>query len=137
VPDDARVMEEEIFGPLLPVLPYSSLSEAVNAINGRPNPLALYHFGTSDEHVEYVLGRTTAGGTCVNDVLVHYLNPNLPFGGAGHSGVGRAHGERGFREHSNERGVLRRRFGSSFMSWIYPPYDATAKRLIDTMTRWL
>lgn len=137
VPEGARVLEEEIFGPLLPVLPFDTLDEAVSAINARPNPLALYHFSESDGNVEYVLDRTTAGGTCVNDVLLHYLNPGLPFGGAGHSGVGRAHGFRGFQELSNERGVLRRSYGSSLMSWIYPPYDATARRLIDTMTRWL
>lgn len=137
VPEGARVMEEEIFGPVLPVLPFSTLAGAVDRINDKPNPLALYVFSERTANTEYVLERTTAGGTCVNDVLLHYLNPDLPFGGAGPSGMGRAHGFRGFKELSNERGVLERRFGSSLMSWIYPPYDATARRLINTMTEWL
>ena len=137
VPEEARVMQEEIFGPVLPILPFSTLAGAVDRMNEKPNPLALYVFSERDANIEYVLARTTAGGTCVNDALLHYLNPDLPFGGAGHSGVGRAHGFRGFQEHSNERGVLKRRYGSSLMSWVYPPYDATAGRLIDAMTRWL
>jgi aldehyde dehydrogenase (NAD+) len=137
VPEDARAMQEEIFGPVLPVLPFSTLAGAVDRVNDRPNPLALYVFSERDANTEYVLERTTAGGSCVNEVLLHYLNPDLPFGGAGPSGIGRAHGFRGFKEHSNERGVLRRRFGSSLMSWVYPPYDATARRLIGTMTEWL
>ena len=137
VPQGARVMEEEIFGPVLPVIPFSTLAGAVDRINDKPHPLALYVFSERDANAEYVIERTTAGGTCVNDALVHYLNPELPFGGAGESGQGRAHGERGFRELSNERAVLHRRFGSGAMEWFYPPYDDTARRLIDTALRWL
>jgi aldehyde dehydrogenase (NAD+) len=137
VPEEARLQREEIFGPVLPILPFSTLAGAVDAVGERPPPLALYVFSERSANTEYVLERTTAGGTCVGDTLVHYLNPELPFGGAGHSGIGRAHGFRGFKEHSNERGVLHRRFGSSLMSWVYPPYDGTARRLIGTMTEWL
>jgi aldehyde dehydrogenase (NAD+) len=137
VPDGARVMEEEIFGPVLPVVSFSTLAGAVDRINGKPNPLALYVFSEREANAEYVIERTTAGGTCVNDALLHYLNPELPFGGVGESGQGRAHGERGFRELSNERAVLHRRFGSGAMEWLYPPYGDTVRRLLDTALRWL
>ena len=104
-PDDP-VMQEEIFGPLLPLIPFDRLDEAIAVINSREKPLALYYFGRQKGARE-VLGRTTSGGACVNDVLVHLGNPHLPFGGVGRSGMGRYHGRRSFLTFSNERSVVR------------------------------
>ncbi len=137
VPADADALNEEIFGPLLPIASFETLDAAVEVINSKPNPLALYVFSGEEENVERVLRRTTAGGSCVNDVLVHYLNPSLPFGGAGHSGIGRAHGHSGFKAFSNERAVVHRTFGSSALRVLYPPYGSTARRLISGLLRWL
>ena len=104
-PDDP-VMQEEIFGPLLPLIPFDRLDEAIAVINSREKPLALYYFGRQKGARE-ALGRTTSGGACVNDVLVHLGNPHLPFGGVGRSGMGRYHGRRSFLTFSNERSVVR------------------------------
>ncbi len=136
VPLDARIMQEEIFGPLLPVLSYSSLNEAVDVINDRPTPLSLYVFTDRDATVDTLLARTTAGSTCVNEGFLHFINPNLPFGGMGDSGIGRGHGERSFREFSNERSVLRRTYGSDFLKPLYPPYDRLTSRVTDWVLRY-
>jgi aldehyde dehydrogenase (NAD+) len=137
VPDAADVMCDEIFGPLLPVLPFRGLDTVIDAINARPNPLALYLFTQSDAVEDAVRTQTTAGGTCVNDVLLHYMNPHLPFGGAGHSGMGAAHGAYAFREFSHTRSVLKRSYGASLLESVYPPYGALAKRAVDWVWKWL
>jgi len=131
VSGDMSLMQEEIFGPLLPIVPYRTLDEALAVINERPNPLALYLFTESERTEDRVLHETTAGGTAVNDVLLHYMNPHLPFGGAGHSGIGDGHGVYAFREFSRRRSVLRRSLGSSLMRQVYPPYTGLTKRLVD------
>ena len=135
VPRDTDIMEKEIFGPLLPVLRFQTLDEAVDDVNSRPNPLAAYLFSADKQAAEHVLEHTTAGGTCVNDVLVHYMNPHLPFGGAGHSGIGKGHGVYAFREFSNERSVLRRTAASKLMRPMYPPYGRGTHTLVDWVMR--
>jgi aldehyde dehydrogenase (NAD+) len=135
VPLDADIMQDEIFGPLLPVIPYQSLDEAVRIINDRPSSLSLYVFSERETTVDALLSRTTAGSTCVNEGLLHFVNPNLPFGGAGESGIGRGHGRRSFREFSNERSVLRRSRGSDLLRPLYPPYDRLTTRLADWVLR--
>jgi len=118
---DMRVMQEEIFGLLLPVVPYDSLTDAVAFVNQRPRPLALYYFGYDQSQVDYVLNHTTSGGAAVNDVLIHCPQDDLPFGGVGPSGMGRYHGRAGFVNFSNEKGVLYKpRF--NFTKLVYPPY---------------
>jgi aldehyde dehydrogenase (NAD+) len=135
VPLDADVMQEEIFGPLLPVIAYESLDEALRIINDRPDPLSLYVFSERETTVDTVLNRTTAGTTSVNEALLHFINPNLPFGGKGESGIGRGHGRRSFREFSNERSVLRRSYGSDALRALYPPYDRLTSRVADWVLR--
>ncbi|MEF8796602.1 MAG: aldehyde dehydrogenase family protein, partial [Salinivenus sp.] len=108
VPSGTRILQEEIFGPLLPVRSYSTLDEAVAFINERPAPLSLYLFTERDATVDQLLEATTAGSTCINEGFIHFVNPALPFGGAGESGIGRGHGVHSFRAFSNERSVLRR-----------------------------
>lgn len=103
-PDD-DVMKSEIFGPILPVLTYQDIDKAIDFVNARPKPLALYYFGTPRKGRE-VLGKTSSGGACVNDVLLHIANHNLPFGGVGNSGMGKYHGEYSFKIFSNEKAVV-------------------------------
>jgi aldehyde dehydrogenase (NAD+) len=106
VTSDHAIMKEEIFGPVLPVLTYRTLNEAVDYINQGERPLGLYVFGKDKADVQSVIGGTTAGGSVVNHVAMHYMSPFLPFGGVGNSGMGRSHGHFGFIDFSNQRPVL-------------------------------
>ena len=107
IPGNARIMDEEIFGPLLPVLTFGRVSEAVDFINRRPKPLALYVFSRSKEFQQEIISNTSSGGICINDTIVHMAAPNLPFGGVGNSGFGKYHGKAGFDAFSNQKSVLR------------------------------
>ena len=138
VPRDADVMQEEIFGPVLPVLSFEQLDEALATIQARPKPLALYIFSTDDDAIKRLLNETSAGGTCINDTLLHFMHPRLPFGGVGHSGIGQAHGYYSFLAFSNQRAVLRQRLGRfSPLRKFYPPYTDTSRTLIDWLLRYL
>ncbi|WP_129716951.1 aldehyde dehydrogenase family protein [Pedobacter sp. SYP-B3415] len=117
----SRMMQEEIFGPLLPVISFTDLDEVVRDINGRPTPLALYIFSRERSDTEYLLAGCSSGGACINDVLVHISNPALPFGGAGFSGMGSSHGIFGFRAFSHERAVMYQA-AVDFNHLAYPPY---------------
>ena len=118
---DDPLMQEELFGPLLPVLSVSGLDEAIERINQRPKPLALYLFSKQRAAQEQILQRTSSGGVCFNDVVMQVGVPELPFGGVGNSGMGNYHGEAGFRTFSHERSVLRRPFRLD-VPFRYPPY---------------
>ncbi|MFK7970764.1 MAG: aldehyde dehydrogenase [Bacteroidia bacterium] len=118
--DDA-VMQDEIFGPVLPVLTFTDLDEAIRTVNARPKPLALYIFSEKHRIQNKVLAETSSGGSCVNDTVSHMANPDMPFGGVGTSGLGSYHGKAGFDAFSNLKAVTRRG------SWLdiplrYPPY---------------
>jgi coniferyl-aldehyde dehydrogenase len=104
---DMKVMQQEIFGPILPVIPYQTLEEAIEYVNARPRPLALYIFSDHRRVIKAVMARTTSGNVTVNDTLLHYVQDDLPFGGVGPSGMGAYHGEEGFRALSHEKGVFR------------------------------
>lgn len=136
VDPESAVMREEIFGPLLPVLTYRSLDEALELINARERPLVLYLFSRSRRVVRDVLARTRAGGTAVNDTLVHFYQLNLPFGGVGNSGVGKGHGFFGFEAFSNMRGVLEQRTRFSMIQLLYPPYNSWKQKLIDLTVKY-
>ena len=110
VPPDARIMQEEIFGPLLPVIAYTDLQAVIDDINAGPKPLALYVYSRTDANIDAVLGQTASGGACINHALMQFLNSNLPFGGINNSGIGNAHGHYGFKAFSHERGVVRTQF---------------------------
>ena len=103
---DSLIMREEIFGPILPVLTYREIDDVIRFVNKRDKPLALYYFGPKREARE-VLSRTSSGGACVNDTIVHLANPRLPFGGVGMSGVGKYHGKASFELFSNLRSVVK------------------------------
>ena len=110
VSEDAKVMTDEIFGPILPIIEYDNLNEAIAFINKRPKPLALYIFSKDDKKVQKVLSETSAGGVTINDTLLHIANPHLPFGGVGESGIGAYHGQLSFDVFSHMKSVLRRTF---------------------------
>jgi aldehyde dehydrogenase (NAD+) len=120
VPEDSPVMQEEIFGPILPVLEFEALDEALALLRDRPTPLALYLFTQDRATQERVLDRTRSGGACLNDTVVHLVVPDLPFGGLGESGLGAYHGKASFDAFTHHRSVLRRSF--RFDSKVrYPP----------------
>jgi aldehyde dehydrogenase (NAD+) len=131
VPDDADIMEEEIFGPVLPVLGYSDLDQAIELVNSKPKALALYIFSSDKKKQQRILTETSAGGVCINDCGVHFLHHNLPFGGINNSGLGKSHGYYGFLSFSNEKAVLRQRSGMTTLKPFYPPYTAASRRIMD------
>ena len=135
--DDAALLHEEIFGPVLPIISYGTLNEALAFINAREKPLALYVFSKSASNIETIVSGTSAGGTCVNETLLQYFNANLPFGGAGHSGIGRAHGRAGFLSFSNERSILRRTFPNPLFGFLRPPFGRQMQWLVNLLARWL
>ncbi|MBK9796064.1 MAG: aldehyde dehydrogenase family protein [Holophagaceae bacterium] len=125
------VMQEEIFGPLLPILKVQDMDAAVAFVNDRPKPLALYVFSGSRQNAESIVARTTAGGGCINDTLLHFAHTGLPTGGVNTSGFGKAHGRHGFEAFSNARGILRQRTRYSAIQLMYPPYTGFVRRMID------
>ena len=135
VPLDAPLMGEEIFGPILPVLRVPDLEAAVRLVNARPKPLALYVFTARRKRAEALLARTTAGGSCINDTVLHFVQPGLPGGGVNASGLGKAHGYHGFQAFSNARGVLASSRRYSPVQWMYPPYTQAVRKFIDIALR--
>ena len=136
-PTSSRVMQEEIFGPLLPVRTFRNLMDAVDEVNTRPKPLALYVFTQDAENQRYLLQNIPAGGACVNETILHLAHPDLPFGGFGNSGLGRCHGHAGFLAFSNEKSVLKQRTGLTGLKPVYPPYTPKVKKLINMLVKWL
>ena len=133
-PDDTGVMAEEIFGPILPIVPYDTLDEAIAYINLRDRPLALYWFGSDKAAEARVLSGTIAGGVTVNDTILHLAHDDLPFGGVGASGYGAYHGEAGFLALSKEKPVLRQS-ALSGVSLLYPPYGRLATWMLKLLGR--
>jgi aldehyde dehydrogenase (NAD+) len=129
VKPDAAVMEDEIFGPILPVLSYGELDEAIAFVNDRPKPLALYVFAGRDTAIDRVISHTSAGGVTVNHTLLHLAVTDLPFGGVGASGMGAYHGEAGFQVFSHAKPVLQRPTKPD-PSIAYPPYTALKQRIL-------
>ncbi|MFO7534101.1 MAG: aldehyde dehydrogenase [Kiritimatiellia bacterium] len=128
VPEDAPAMRDELFGPILPVLPFESLEDALGGLRKRPHPLALYIFSASRNTQDRILAAVPSGGACVNDTLAHMMNPRLPFGGVGESGMGAYHGKTGFDTFSHWRSVMRR--GTWWDPRLrYPPFQTPLKRL--------
>ncbi len=129
---EQAVMAEEIFGPILPVLTYKKLSDVPAFITARDKPLALYVFANDPQAVDEIIDNTTAGGTCVNNSLIHFANTHLPFGGVGPSGTGNYHGFYGFKTFSHERAVLRQG-RIDMLKTVYPPYGPKVSRMLKWM----
>ena len=125
---DMAVLKEELFGPVLPVVPYDSTDDAIAFINERPRPLALYCFSTDGAERDELLRRTHSGGVSVNDWGWHAINHDAPFGGIGNSGIGNYHGEEGFRELSHAKAVFKRHRWFP-IGLFYPPYGNIVQRL--------
>jgi aldehyde dehydrogenase (NAD+) len=120
-PNDSALMEEEIFGPLLPVVSYESIEDAIAFVRNKPKPLALYLFSANKKNLRQMLDQISAGGVTVNDTIMHFTNANLPFGGVGNSGIGSYHGESSFKSFSHMKPVMKR------ATWLdiplrYPPF---------------
>lgn len=118
---DEAVMQEEIFGPILPVLSYRNIEDAIELVKNQPKPLALYIFSTQRETANYVMQAISSGGVCVNDTISHLISPNLPFGGVGLSGTGAYHGKYSFETFSHRKSVLRK-LNLFQVNLAYPPY---------------
>jgi coniferyl-aldehyde dehydrogenase len=122
-PEDSAVMQEEIFGPVMPIKPYDTIDETVDYVNAHDRPLGLYYFGSDKQETEQVLNHTTSGGVTVNDVIMHIAQENLPFGGVGPSGMGSYHGEDGFRTFSHAKAVFKQAtFNPAEKLGLRPPY---------------
>jgi len=135
VDDSMAVMQKEIFGPILPVLEYEHIDEAIGYINARPRPLALYYFGADRRETQHVMESTVSGGVTINDVVLHVVQEDVPFGGVGGSGFGQYRGFDGFREFSTPQAVIKQ----SRMNWVWgivrPPYTHLKLRALRSMVR--
>lgn len=121
VTPDMKIMESEIFGPILPIVAYDSLDEAITFVQNRPKPLAIYIFGKSEAKINEVIARTTSGSTCVNHCILQIENLSVPFGGVGMSGTGNYHGFYGFKTFSHERNIMEQGAFDA-VNYLYPPY---------------
>jgi len=123
------ILQEEIFGPLLPVIPYNNLDEAIAFVNERPRPLAMYYFGFKKIPQKYILGKIHAGGVCINDTLMHFAQNDMPFGGLGESGMGHYHGKEGFNTFSHAKAVhAKQRLHTSKL--IFPPHGTLLHQMV-------
>jgi coniferyl-aldehyde dehydrogenase len=129
--DDSKVMQEELFGPLLPIKTYKQFDETINFVNANPRPLAAYYFGKDQEEETAVLTRTTSGGVCINDVIMHIAQEELPFGGVGPSGMGAYHGHTGFKTFSHAKSIYRQsKLNVAKLAGMLPPYGKATESTI-------
>jgi coniferyl-aldehyde dehydrogenase len=134
VNDGMSVMQEEIFGPVLPILPYKTLGDAIGYVNDHPRPLALYYFDSERRRVEHVLEHTVSGGASVNETLLHFGIDDMPFGGIGPSGMGAYHGREGFETFSHKKSVLyQARWNASAL--LAPPYGERIDRMLKMLIK--
>jgi aldehyde dehydrogenase (NAD+) len=131
VSNDMKIMEEEIFGPVMPMMTFKDSTEVIEIIYAKPKPLSLYIASKNNGFIQEIIRNTSSGGTVINDYLLGYLNPELPFGGVNNSGIGKAMGFHSFVEFSNERGIVKRNFGT--LSFIYPPYNGFKQKLVSLL----
>ncbi|NNF19593.1 MAG: aldehyde dehydrogenase family protein [Flavobacteriaceae bacterium] len=135
LPDSASLMQEEIFGPVLPVKTYVDLGEAITYINSKERPLALYIYSNQKKHIKRILDETRAGSSCINSNVLQYANTNLPFGGVNNSGIGKSNGIYGFREFSNQRAILKQ-YNRGIIQLLFPPYTSWKQRIAEITLRW-
>ncbi|MEM9680649.1 MAG: aldehyde dehydrogenase family protein, partial [Bacteroidota bacterium] len=135
LPEDTILMNEEIFGPILPVKTYDTLEGVINYVNSKEKPLALYIFSRNKKVTRTIIKHTRAGTTGVNSVGLQFVNPHLPFGGSNNSGIGKAHGYEGFKSFSNARSVLKHVHWGP-IAWFKPPYTKFIQKLADLTIKW-
>ncbi len=127
------IMKEEIFGPLLPIITFDTLSEVITQINELPKPLALYIMSKSSKTIDHIINNTSAGNTMVNELMMNVAHPDLPFGGVNNSGIGKSNGRYSFINFSNERGLMKRKWGTH--KFIYPPFNKTIYKLLKIIAK--
>lgn len=131
---ESELMQEEIFGPILPVLEFEELNDVIKYVNERPKPLAFYYFSNSIKNQKEILYKTSSGGGCINDVVMHIANSKLPFGGVGNSGMGRYHGKYSFETFSHTRSIIKK--SNIYDAPIrYAPYSKLKYNLVKTILR--
>ena len=133
---ESILMKEEIFGPILPLITFKNLDEALAIINQKEKPLALYVFSKSKKNIERVKRETTSGMMAINDTVIQFGHPNLPIGGVNNSGIGKAHGYSGFLAFSNQKAILRQRTGFTVPKLVYPPYRKLQNFIIELMIKY-
>ena len=130
---DMDISREELFGPILPVIEFDDIDSVINKINDTPKPLALYVFDQNKSFARNIIERTSSGAAGINLTVVHFLHPDLPFGGVNNSGIGASHGEYGFRAFSHEKALMEDKH--SLIHLLFPPYTRWVRRLIDAAVR--
>lgn len=135
VSDNMKVLQQEIFGPVLPIIEFADNQEVVDYIRKNEKPLALYIFSSKRKNIDYFLANTSAGGTVINETSIHYLQDNLPFGGVNNSGIGKSFGKYGFDEFSNIRAVVEHKFSS--FKIFHPPYTNRVIKMLDMVIKYL
>jgi len=131
----SQIMQEEIFGPILPIIPYQSLPKAIEYINERGKPLAVYIFSRDNKAIRKVFAQTSSGGGGINELVIQFIHPNLPFGGVRESGFGNAHGFFGFKTFSHEKAYIKGRSWSP-LKLLYPPFTEWKRKIIDILIRY-
>ncbi|WP_240640245.1 aldehyde dehydrogenase family protein [Mangrovimonas spongiae] len=135
LPEKASLLQEEIFGPILPIKTYGNLEEAVAYINSKEKPLALYIYSKRKSNINYIIKNTRAGTTAINNNVLQYSNHHLPFGGSNNSGIGKSHGFYGFEAFSNRRAVLKQHTKGA-TEFLFPPYTTMKQKLVDWTIKW-
>lgn len=133
--DDMAIMKEEVFGPAMPIKTYRDIDEAIGFVNGHDRPLALYYFGYDADERERVLSRTTSGGVTVNDIMMHIVQEDLPFGGVGPSGMGAYHAREGFKTFSHARSVFMQTKIDALGKMLRPPYGERYRKFVGSMIK--
>ena len=136
VTDDMKIMQEEIFGPVLPIMAVKSTEQATQYVNSHARPLALYYFDKNSKRADHVINNTISGGACVNETMLHFANENLPFGGIGPSGLGAYHGYNGFLEFSHKKGVVYQGVFSP-AKLMRPPYPSVVETILKKVAGFL
>lgn len=133
---DRRLMQDELFGPILPVIFYQDLAEALQIVNEREKPLSCYIFSDNKKYVEQVIKHTSAGSTCINDAVIQIMHPNLPFAGVNNSGIGQSLGKFGFQDFSHQRAILQSSPWVRMSSFFWFPYKERTKKLVNLLIKW-
>ncbi|MEM6831545.1 MAG: aldehyde dehydrogenase family protein, partial [Bacteroidota bacterium] len=134
---DSRIMNDEIFGPILPLVTFSTLEEAVDLVNEKEKPLSLYVFSNKRKNIQRIKKETSSGMMTINDTVLQFAHTGLPIGGVNHSGIGKAHGYHGFLAFSNEKAILKQRIGLTMAKTVYPPFTKLKNWLIDFMIKYI
>jgi aldehyde dehydrogenase (NAD+) len=136
VPDSSSLLQDEIFGPVLPIRTFVDMQDAVDYVNDKPKPLALYYFSRKEKSINNVKKAVSAGTMCINDCVVQFVHPELPIGGVNNSGIGKGHGYFGFLAFSNEKAVVKQRVGMTMSKTLYPPLNPFKKLTLELLLKY-